>query len=100
LRGTRPNDPRWDYGVGLRRDSRDTAIWIEFHPANSLHVDEVIRKREWLRGWLSTRAPKLDRLAAGFKWVATGRVALQKGSPQLRRVAAAGIDFCGSRLLL
>ena len=102
LRAAQPNATRWDYGVGLPGNGdNDKAIWIEFHPASSSHVDEVIRKCKWLRSWLSSRAPELDRLtpkSGAFKWVATGSVALQKGSPQFRRVASAGIDFCGGHL--
>lgn len=104
LSEAQPHAARWDYGVGLRADSRsDRAIWVEFHPASSLHVDQIIRKCEWLRGWLSSRAPELDQLtprSGALKWVATGSVALQKGSPQFRRVAAGGIEFCGGHLFI
>ena len=94
-----PNDPRWDYGIGLSDGDRDDkAIWVEFHPANSQHVADVLRKHAWLLDWLRTRAPSLEQLPRAFKWVATGSVALRPGSPQRHRVAAAGIAFCGSRL--
>jgi len=102
LKAVEPNAPRWDYGVGVRGNrNNDRAIWVEFHPASSGHVDEVIRKGEWLRSWLSTRAPDLDRLtpkSGAFKWVATGSTRLRPGSRRRKKVAAVGIAFCGSRL--
>lgn len=99
LSKSQPNAARWDYGVGLRGDKKDDkAIWIEFHPASSSHVDDVLKKHAWLLDWLKGRAPRLAELPRAFKWVATGSVALRPGSPQRHKVAAAGIAFCGGYL--
>jgi hypothetical protein len=47
-----PNDPRWDYGIGLSAHSaREKIVWIEVHPASSLHVGEVLKKLDWLKGF-------------------------------------------------
>jgi hypothetical protein len=95
LAQAQPNDTRWDYGVGLARNVGERAIWVEVHPASSLHIDEVIRKRRWLQRWLDT-APALAAItpkrAAAFLWVASGKVAFQKNSPQSRRLAEAGVS--------
>ncbi len=94
-----PNDPRWDYAVGCRcSHNSQTVYWIEVHPANSHHVDEVIRKQVWLRDWVSAHAPMLHQLPSKYYWVASGRVALPPNSPQRRKLAKSGIRFAGTHL--
>jgi hypothetical protein len=101
LATTLPNDPRWDYGVGVTAQTKsESVVWIEVHPASSHHVDEVLHKLDWLKNWLRTRAPQLDVMPREFAWVASGQVALQANSPQRRKLAAEGIRFAGSRLQL
>jgi hypothetical protein len=101
LRLRHPNEPIWDYGVGLRSaQNSDHVKWIEVHPASSSHVDEVLKKLVWLRSWLRHSAPALEALPREFVWVALGKVALQKGSPQMRRIAQAGLRFAGERFVL
>jgi hypothetical protein len=96
-----PHDPRWDYAVGCQNSSNAHFVhWIEVHPANSRHVDEVIQKQNWLRGWVSAHASKLHQLPAKYYWVASGRVALPPSSPQRRRLAQSGIHFAGAHLRL
>jgi len=96
-----PDDPRWDYGVGVTARTRsETAIWIEVHPASSHHVGEVLGKLGWLKNWLRTRAPELDAMPREFVWVASGQVAFQANSPQRRRLATQGLRFAGSHLCL
>jgi hypothetical protein len=98
-----PNDPRWDYGVAVvSRGQSETIVWIEIHSADSHHVDEVLRKYNWLRSWLPS-APRLktmsgDRLKCF--WVASGPIALQRHHPQLRKLEDQGVRFAGSHLCL
>ena len=55
VEGLYPNQPRWDYGVGIKTtEIRDRAIWLEIHPADAHEVQRVIEKRTWLRNWLRT----------------------------------------------
>jgi hypothetical protein len=100
LKKTHPNDPRWDYGIAVRTDQEedDRVVWVEVHPASSNHVDEVIRKHQWLKCWLSKSAPLLQEFETEFVWVSSGKVTLPGGSPQRRRVALCGIRFAGERL--
>jgi hypothetical protein len=70
-----PDANRWDYGIGVTNDT-ERIVWVEIHPASSLHVEEVIAKLRWLRGWLKSEAPLLHKFAAEFVWVASGKVAL------------------------
>ncbi|MCC7490773.1 MAG: hypothetical protein IT204_00410 [Fimbriimonadaceae bacterium] len=95
-----PQASRWDYGVGLRRQNVEVAAWIEVHPANSNSVEDVLRKLRWLQDWLRTKACDLGRLTQSYHWVATGRVAWSANSPQRRKLAAAGLKFSSSPLIL
>jgi len=99
LATTLPNDPRWDYGVGVVSQARsETVIWIEIHPASSHHIDDVLRKLDWLKNWLWTRAPQLDEMTREFVWVASGQVDLPPGSQQRRKLADKRLRFEGRRL--
>ncbi len=101
LATTRPNDPRWDYGVGVASRTRsETIVWIEIHPADSHHVDEVLRKYNWLKDWLRS-APRLKTMSGKCLecfWIASGPVALQRHSPQLRKLKGQGLRFAGGHL--
>lgn len=95
-----PNNPVWDYGVGYRpsgaHSHHDDVYWVEVHPANSRHVNDVIAKLNWLKEWLKRDAPRLRLLGATFVWVASGAVALPPKSPKRRVIASYGIHFAGA----
>lgn len=99
LRPTLPDDPIWDYGVGIEHGrGRSTAIWIEPHPASSSHLESVLGKLAWLHNWLRQHAPRLNSIEARYVWVATGRVELPANSPKRRLIAVKGLEFCARRL--
>lgn len=99
LKETRPNDARWDYGIGIRKaNDKDRVAWVEVHPASSSHVQDVIDKLDWLRCWLKSDALLLEKLPPTFVWVASGKVALTPNSPQRRRLSQVGIHFAGARI--
>lgn len=101
LARSHPNDPRWDYGIGIRKAHRgELVVWVEVHPATSRGAGEVRRKWLWLTQWLRSSAPLLNGMAARYVWVASGKVALPPNSPQRRRIAANGIHFVGRILHL
>jgi hypothetical protein len=89
----KPNDPRWDYGVGIRLHNIGLAVWVEVHPASSSHVDPVLAKLAWLRRWLEKEAPALGQVRARYVWLATGTVALPANSPKRKLIAQHGLDF-------
>lgn len=94
-----PNDPRWDYVIGLSKGAHgDQLVWLEVHPASSRHVDEVLDKLRWLKNWLDRDAAALRDLPAHFYWVATGSVAFRRGSREEKRIAQQGIRFPGKQL--
>lgn len=57
-----PNEPRWDYGIGVRRSEREVALWMEVHPAQTSEVDKVLHKLRWLKAWLADFAPSLQAI--------------------------------------
>lgn len=91
LRESCPNDPRWDYALGIRSSPNDRVIWMEVHSANSAHVTPVLNKLQWLKAWLRSHAPELGGLPAKYVWVATGRVQIASTGRQRRSLAEAGI---------
>ena len=99
LRDSNPNDPRWDYGIGVRKtQNSDRVIWIEVHPASSSHIQDVLNKFGWLRQWLTSSAPCLKTISTDYVWIASGKVSIPPNSPQRRKLAAQGIRFVGNRL--
>lgn len=91
LRAELPNDPRWDYAIGLRLSpANDGVVWIEVHPACTSDVKQLLRKLDWLDHWLRTRATSLRSLPREVIWLASGGVKIPKTAPQLRQLAARG----------
>ncbi|MGO4880256.1 MAG: hypothetical protein ACLP59_05480 [Bryobacteraceae bacterium] len=96
-----PAAPRWDYAIRISQGTQsDHVVWLEVHPANSRHVDEVLDKLQWLRAWLEKEARAFDRMPAHFYWVATGAVGFRRGGQEQRRIAQEGLKFPGKRLNL
>lgn len=97
LQESLPNDPRWDYGIGVAgTNGKECIHWIEVHPATEGDVKEVLKKHCWLREWLHQHAPALLRMTAcakGYAWVATKSVGFHQGSPRARQLAAQGVSF-------
>jgi hypothetical protein len=97
-KATYPEDPRWDYGIGIEIDSSDDRIvWLEVHPASTGKVDEVIKKHAWLKKWLTDSGSDLKRMLARYVWVASGKVAIAHHARQVKRLASMGILFAGSK---
>ena len=86
-----PNANRWDYAIEYNNET----YFVEFHPASTSNVSEMISKLSWIKDWLKTRAPKIEELRASnsnaFHWIATGRVSILKGSRQYRLISTAGL---------
>ena len=86
-----PNDNRWDNAIEYNNET----FFVEFHPASTSNVDELLKKQSWIKDWLKSHAPKIDALKAkngnAFNWIATGRISILKGSRQHRQLATAGL---------
>jgi len=93
-----PKANRWDYGIGIHRDHAEHAIWVEFHPASSLHIEEVLKKLTWLKAWLNSSGRPLRAMTRRYVWVATGKVTVTRDSRRMIKLAQEGLHFAGSRL--
>jgi len=94
LRLLHPNVARWDYVVGYGGTrGQESVIWLEVHPASSHHIDEVLDKLRWLKLWIRNEAPGFGGLPRCFCWIASGAISLNRGSPQARKFAEAGLNF-------
>ena len=92
-----PNHPRWDYGIGIEKNSaKDQVFWLEVHPAKADEIQPMIAKLRWLKNWLRNAAPNLEKITtreSPFIWVASGRVSLQPTSRQVKILAEAGLTL-------
>lgn len=82
-----PNDNRWDYGL----DINDHGVFVEVHPGHTSEVNTVLAKLKWLKTWFSKNCSGFNGLSKSYYWVATGSVAIRRGSPQARRLSSEGI---------
>jgi len=90
---THPNEPVWDYAVGYNHFNKgDKVTWIEFHPASSDHVAEVLRKLSWLKNWLTKKAVPPHSMTDRYCWVATGRIVITANSKQAKVIASRGLE--------
>lgn len=82
-----PQANRWDYAFGYRGE----AFFIEVHSANTSEVSTVLKKLQWLKGWLNDQAPEINKLKAKnlppFYWIQSKGFAILKTSPQYRTAA-------------
>lgn len=91
-----PDGNRWDYGIGVKRQGGEEVVWVEVHGAVTSKVQEVIDKLAWLKKWLREKAPALRQMTAkkdGYVWVASGKVAILRGSRQARLLESAGLKL-------
>jgi hypothetical protein len=99
LKSQYPNDPRWDYGIGLKENEVERIAWVEVHPATSSEVDAALQKRAWLKTWLAQHADHCDKTPATFHWVATD-AGVHIDTARRRRLSAAGLKMPQSHLRL
>ena len=69
-----PNSHRWDYGIGLGNARvGEHILWLETHHAASGETERVLLKLDWLKTWLRTEAPELNKLPGKFVWLLTNK---------------------------
>ncbi|MDE0060968.1 MAG: hypothetical protein OXI22_12860 [Defluviicoccus sp.] len=98
LRRRRPQDNRWDYGLGHKpKRGREQAIWVEVHPATTSEVSTVLKKLKWLKDWLK-QAAQLKRLTdrsdedIRYVWIASKGDKINRNSRQYRQLRQRGLD--------
>lgn len=85
-----PHAPRWDYVLSYS----GRLYFFEVHPAETSEIDKVISKVKWLRGWLNTKAPELEKLPKSeqpYTWVQSGRYSIIRTSKEQFKLSQAGI---------
>jgi hypothetical protein len=85
-----PNSNRWDYVFGYK----GATYFTEVHGASTSQVSTVLRKLQWLKDWLKTNAPLLEKIKSTqqpFVWIASGRFDILPNSSQSRQIAQAGL---------
>ena len=84
-----PRENRWDYVIGFN----GKVIFVEVHSATTSEVDAVLKKLDWLKNWLNSKAPDLAKLRAPepYFWVQSKNFQILKHSPQYRRAVQKGI---------
>jgi hypothetical protein len=86
-----PNDNRWDYAF----DYKDEVFFVEVHSAITSEVKTVLKKLQWLKDWLVTQAPEINKLKAKsrnpFVWVQSKNFQIPKTSPQFLMAVQKGL---------
>lgn len=86
-----PTSNRWDYAF----DYDGEVFFVEVHSAISSEVSTVIRKLQWLKDWLNTSAPEINKLRVKriepFYWVQSSNFSIPKTTRQYRAAVAKNI---------
>ena len=53
-----PDSYRWDYAISYDGE----VFYIEVHSAITSEVSKMIKKLQWLKSWLVTKAPEINKL--------------------------------------
>jgi hypothetical protein len=98
LRAHHPNDPRWDYLLGVVAEGVEAhVVGLEPHSAETAEVKTVIAKRKAALAQLDQHLrPKVK--VKKWLWVASGGVDFVPHDKVLLRLAQAGIEFVGKQL--
>ena len=82
-----PNANRWDYALAYGQK----VYFVEVHSANTSEVSTVLRKLQWLKDWLISDAPEINKMKAQqpYYWIMSNNNRILKGSSQARRIAEA-----------
>lgn len=98
LQAVEPNANRWDYAIGYRHTNRtnDFVYWVETHTGSDSQIGVVLRKLEWLKGWLRGDGRNLAGFEREFVWVPSGATSFTQGSTQVKQLATQGLRYSGS----
>ena len=85
-----PQENRWDYVFGYKGE----AYFVEVHSAHTSEVSVVLKKLQWLKDWLNSKAPEIKKLQAkdkAFIWIQTNGNHILPKSSQNRLLAEKGL---------
>lgn len=81
-----PDSARWDYAI----DYDGEVFYIEIHPAITSEVSKMAKKLQWLKNWLTTKAPEINKLTTKSKqpyyWIQSSNCNIPKHTPQYRTI--------------
>lgn len=81
-----PDAARWDYALSYD----DEVFYIEIHPAITSEVAKMAKKLQWLKKWLTTDAPEINKLTTKTKqpyyWIQSSNCNIPKHTPQYRTI--------------
>lgn len=81
-----PETNRWDYAICY--DSE--VFYIEIHPACTSEVSKMLKKLNWLKSWLVTKAPAIDKLTTKTKqpyyWIQSSNCKIPTHMPQYKQI--------------
>ena len=85
-----PNENRWDYALAYSQK----VYFVEVHSASTSQVSVVFRKLQWLKDWLNSEAPEINKLKAQqpYYWIMTNNNRILRGSSQARQISQAGLN--------
>lgn len=69
-------------------------IFFEVHPAETSKVNKVVNKVKWLKCWLKTHAPEINKLPKAehpYTWVQSGRYAILPTAREKMKLSISGI---------
>jgi hypothetical protein len=84
-----PNANRWDYALAYSQK----VYFVEVHSANTSQVSTVLRKLQWLKDWLNSDAPEINKLKAQqpYYWIMSNNNQILRGSSQARQISQTGL---------
>ena len=85
-----PQENRWDYVFGYKGE----AYFVEVHSAHTSEVSVVLKKLQWLKDWLNSKAPDIKKLQAkdkAFIWIQTNGNHIITNSKQSKILAQKGL---------
>lgn len=85
-----PVDPRWDYAF----DYGGEVFYVEIHPAFARDIQKIKEKLTWLKNWLETKAPAMQKMTADYCpycWVYTGHYGIPSTASYNRQLAQLGM---------
>jgi hypothetical protein len=85
-----PQSNRWDYFFSYKSE----VYFVEVHGANTSEVSTVLRKLQWLKDWLNSSAPEINKLKSKnnpFYWIQSNGFDIPPTSRQYKQIVQYGI---------
>ena len=102
LKSKEPNANRWDFAIAYQHTNREKEFiyWVETHTGSDDQINVVLRKLEWLKGWLLGNGQNLAKFERMFVWVSSGATSFTKGATQVKTLAQKGLTYSGTVLCI